>query len=176
MAVWKVAPALAAGNCVVLKPAEQTPASILVLLELIHDLLPAGVLNVVNGFGLEAGKPLASSSRIAKIAFTGETTTGRLIMQYASQGLTRVTLELGGKSPNVFLEDAFARDDAFADKALEGFVLFAFNQGEVCTCPSRALIQASSEQLEKILSYVDIGKKEGPRCSPAAGATCSAAS
>jgi aldehyde dehydrogenase len=196
MAVWKLAPALAAGNCVVLKPAEQTPASILVLAELIGDLLPPGVLNIVNGFGLEAGKPLASSSRIAKIAFTGETTTGRLIMQYASQNLIPVTLELGGKSPNVFFEDVFARDDAFADKALEGFVLFAFNQGEVCTCPSRALIQASiydrfmekavarvgkikqgnpldtdtmlgaqasSEQLEKILSYMDIGRKEGAK-------------
>ncbi len=196
MAIWKVAPALAAGNCVVLKPAEQTPVSILVLVELIQDLLPAGVLNVVNGFGLEAGKPLASSSRIAKIAFTGETTTGRLIMQYASQNLIPVTLELGGKSPNVFFEDVFAKDDAFADKALEGFVLFAFNQGEVCTCPSRALIQASiydrfmekalarvakikqghpldtdtmlgaqasTEQLEKILSYMDIGRKEGAK-------------
>ena len=194
MAAWKLAPALAAGNCVVLKPAEQTPVSILVLVELIQDLLPAGVLNVVNGFGLEAGKPLASSPRIAKIAFTGETTTGRLIMQYASQNLIPVTLELGGKSPNIFLADAFERDDAFADKALEGFAMFALNQGEVCTCPSRALVQesvygrfieraldrvarikrgnpldtetmigaqASKEQLEKILSYVEIGKKEG---------------
>ncbi len=196
MAVWKVAPALAAGNCVVLKPAEQTPASILVLLELIQDLLPAGVLNVVNGFGLEAGKPLASSNRIAKIAFTGETTTGRLIMQYAAQNLIQVTLELGGKSPNIFFEDVLAKDDAFADKALEGFAMFALNQGEVCTCPSRALVQesvygrfieqalarvarikqghpldtdtmigaqTSSEQLEKILSYVDIGKQEGAK-------------
>ena len=194
MAAWKMAPALAAGNCVVLKPAEQTPVSILVLLELVQDLLPAGVLNVVNGFGLEAGKPLASSSRIAKIAFTGETTTGRLIMQYASQNLIPVTLELGGKSPNVFFEDVFAKDDDFADKALEGFTMFALNQGEVCTCPSRALIQesvynrfieraiarvnrvkqghpldtdtmigaqASTEQMEKILSYIDIGKQEG---------------
>jgi aldehyde dehydrogenase len=194
MAVWKLAPALAAGNCVVLKPAEQTPLSILVLLELIGDLLPPGVLNVVNGLGLEAGKPLASSSRIAKIAFTGETTTGRLIMQYASQNLIPVTLELGGKSPNIFFEDVMSADDAFLDKAVEGFVLFALNQGEVCTCPSRALIQesiydrfmervlprvkaikqgnplspdtmlgaqASSEQLEKILSYLDIGKQEG---------------
>ena len=194
MAAWKLAPALAAGNCVVLKPAEQTPVSILVLVELIQDLLPAGVLNVVNGFGLEAGKPLASSPRIAKIAFTGETTTGRLIMQYASQNLIPVTLELGGKSPNIFLADAFEQDDAFADKALEGFAMFALNQGEVCTCPSRALVQesvygrfieraldrvarikrgnpldtetmigaqASKEQLEKILSYVEIGKKEG---------------
>ncbi len=194
MAVWKLAPALAAGNCVVLKPAEQTPASILVLVELIADLLPPGVLNVVNGFGLEAGKPLASSNRIAKIAFTGETTTGRLIMQYASQNLIPVTLELGGKSPNIFFSDVMAADDDFFDKAIEGFVLFAFNQGEVCTCPSRALIQediydrfmeralpriraikqaspldpstmlgaqASGEQLEKILSYIDIGKQEG---------------
>ncbi|WP_440221643.1 aldehyde dehydrogenase [Dokdonella sp. MW10] len=194
MAVWKLAPALAAGNCVVLKPAEQTPASILVLAEIIGDLLPAGVLNIVNGFGLEAGKPLASNPRIAKIAFTGETTTGRLIMQYASQNLIPVTLELGGKSPNIFFEDVMAEDDDFLDKAIEGFVLFAFNQGEVCTCPSRALIhekiydrfiekalkrveaitlgspldvatmvgaQASNEQLEKILSYIDIGKQEG---------------
>ncbi|HWJ75650.1 MAG TPA: aldehyde dehydrogenase [Kaistia sp.] len=194
MAVWKLAPALAAGNCVVLKPAEQTPASILVLAELIADLLPPGVLNIVNGFGLEAGKPLASSNRIAKIAFTGETTTGRLIMQYASQNLIPVTLELGGKSPNIFFSDVAAADDDFFDKAIEGFVLFAFNQGEVCTCPSRALIQediydrfmeralpriraikqaspldastmlgaqASGEQLEKILSYIDIGKQEG---------------
>ena len=194
MATWKLAPALAAGNCVVLKPAEQTPLSILVLMEMIGDLLPPGVLNVVNGFGLEAGKPLASSNRIAKIAFTGETTTGRLIMQYASQNLIPVTLELGGKSPNIFFEDVMSKDDAFLDKAIEGFVLFALNQGEVCTCPSRALIQesiydrfmervlprvkairqgnpldpstmlgaqASSEQLEKILSYLDIGKQEG---------------
>ena len=194
MAVWKLAPALAAGNCVVLKPAEQTPASILVLAELIADLLPPGVLNIVNGFGLETGKPLASSPRIAKIAFTGETTTGRLIMQYASQNLIPVTLELGGKSPNVFFADVCAEDDDFFDKAVEGFVMFALNQGEVCTCPSRALIQesiydrfmeralkrvaaivqgdpldpatmigaqASSEQMEKILSYMDIGKKEG---------------
>jgi aldehyde dehydrogenase len=194
MAVWKLAPALAAGNCVVLKPAEQTPASILVLAELIADLLPPGVLNIVNGFGLEAGKPLASSPRIAKIAFTGETTTGRLIMQYASQNLIPVTLELGGKSPNIFFEDVAAQDDAYFDKAIEGFVMFALNQGEVCTCPSRALIhekvydrfmeralerveaivqgdpldpatmigaQASSEQLDKILSYFDIGRQEG---------------
>ncbi|MFL5388526.1 MAG: aldehyde dehydrogenase family protein, partial [Myxococcales bacterium] len=140
MATWKLAPALAAGNCVVLKPAEQTPVSILVLMEIIGDLLPPGVLNVVNGFGLEAGKPLASSNRIAKIAFTGETTTGRLIMQYAAQNLIPVTLELGGKSPNVFFEDVLAKGDDFADKALEGFAMFALNQGEVCTCPSRALI------------------------------------
>jgi aldehyde dehydrogenase len=194
MAAWKLAPALAAGNCVVLKPAEQTPASILVLMELIQDILPPGVVNVVNGFGVEAGKPLASSSRIAKIAFTGETTTGRLIMQYASQNIIPVTLELGGKSPNIFFEDVAAKDDEFFDKAIEGFTLFALNQGEICTCPSRALIhesiydkfmeralervkqikqgnpldtetmigaQASSEQLEKILSYIDIGKQEG---------------
>jgi aldehyde dehydrogenase len=194
MAAWKLAPALAAGNCVVLKPAEQTPTSILVLMELIQDLLPPGVVNVVNGFGLEAGKPLASSSRIAKIAFTGETTTGRLIMQYASQNIIPVTLELGGKSPNIFFEDVAAKDDEFFDKAIEGFTMFALNQGEICTCPSRALIQesiydkfmeralervkqikqgnpldtetmigaqASSEQLEKILSYIDIGKQEG---------------
>ncbi len=194
MATWKLAPALAAGNCVVLKPAEQTPASIMVLMELIGDLLPPGVLNVVNGFGLEAGKPLASSPRVAKVAFTGETTTGRLIMQYASENLIPVTLELGGKSPNLFFEDVWAKDDDFRSKALEGFTMFAFNQGEVCTCPSRALIdtpiygdfmdaavartkaittgnpldptvmlgaQASNDQLEKIMSYIDIGKKEG---------------
>jgi len=194
MATWKLAPALAAGNCVVLKPAEQTPWSILKLLEVVGDLLPAGVLNVVNGFGVEAGKPLASSSRIAKVAFTGETTTGRLIMQYASQNLIPVTLELGGKSPNIFFADVAASNDAYYDKALEGFVMFAVNQGEVCTCPSRALIQssiydtflgdalertrkikqgnpldtttmigaqASNDQLEKILSYIDIGKQEG---------------
>ena len=196
MAAWKMAPALAAGNCIVLKPAEQTPASILVWAELVGDLLPPGVLNIVNGFGLEAGKPLASSNRIAKIAFTGETTTGRLIMQYASQNLIPVTLELGGKSPNIFFADVLEEDDDFFDKALEGFAMFALNQGEVCTCPSRALVQesvydrfmeravnrveaikqgspfdmstmigaqASSEQLEKILSYLDIGKQEGAK-------------
>ena len=141
MATWKLAPALAAGNCVVLKPAEQTPMSILVLMELIQDILPPGVVNIVNGFGLEAGKPLASSKRINKIAFTGETTTGRLIMQYASQNIIPVTLELGGKSPNIFFKDVASADDAFFDKALEGFTMFALNQGEVCTCPSRALIQ-----------------------------------
>ncbi|MCD2185096.1 aldehyde dehydrogenase [Rhizobium sp. GN54] len=194
MAAWKLAPALAAGNCVVLKPAEQTPASILVWAELVGDLLPPGVLNIVNGFGLEAGKPLATSPRIAKIAFTGETSTGRLIMQYASQNLIPVTLELGGKSPNIFFADVMAEDDDFLDKALEGFAMFALNQGEVCTCPSRALIQesvfdrfmekavkrveairqgdpldpstmigaqASGEQLEKILAYLDIGRQEG---------------
>ncbi|MEI4486573.1 aldehyde dehydrogenase [Frigidibacter sp. MR17.14] len=194
MAAWKLAPALAAGNCVVLKPAEQTPASILVLAELIADLLPPGVLNIVNGFGLEAGKPLASSPRISKIAFTGETSTGRLIMQYASENLIPVTLELGGKSPNIFFKDVCNEDDDFFDKAIEGFVMFALNQGEVCTCPSRALIhesiydrfmeraikrveaikqgdprdaatmigaQASNEQKEKILGYLDIGRQEG---------------
>ncbi|MCD1287000.1 MULTISPECIES: aldehyde dehydrogenase family protein [unclassified Brevibacterium] len=194
MGVWKIAPALAAGNAIVLKPAEQTPASILVLAELIADLLPDGVLNIVNGFGLEAGKPLASNKRIRKIAFTGETTTGRLIMQYASQNIIPVTLELGGKSPNIFFEDVLSNDDAFWDKAQEGFTMFALNQGEVCTCPSRALVQesiadpfldavvartkkivqgnpldtdtmmgaqASNDQLEKILSYLDIGKQEG---------------
>jgi aldehyde dehydrogenase len=196
MAIWKLAPALAAGNAVVLKPAEQTPASIHVLNELIADLLPPGVLNIVNGFGVEAGKPLASNKRIRKIAFTGETTTGRLIMQYASENLIPVTLELGGKSPNVFFDDVAASNDAFYDKALEGFAMFALNQGEVCTCPSRALIQggmytdfleqavkrteqikqgdpldtdtmigaqASNDQFEKILSYIDIGRKEGAK-------------
>ncbi|MFG3051551.1 aldehyde dehydrogenase family protein [Kitasatospora sp. NPDC048239] len=143
MAVWKLAPALAAGNAVVLKPAEQTPASVLLLVELTADLLPPGVLNVVNGYGLEAGRPLASSSRIRKIAFTGETTTGRLISQYASGNLIPVSLELGGKSPNLFFADVAAEQDAFYDKALEGFAMFALNQGEVCTCPSRALIQSS---------------------------------
>jgi aldehyde dehydrogenase len=194
MACWKLAPALAAGNCVVLKPAEQTPASILLWAELIADILPPGVVNIVNGYGLEAGKPLASSPRIAKIAFTGETTTGRLIMQYAAQNLIPVTLELGGKSPNIFFDDVCAKDDDFFDKAIEGFVMFALNQGEVCTCPSRALIheaiydkfmeralkrvaaivqgdpldpatmvgaQASSEQMEKILSYLEVGRNEG---------------
>jgi len=196
MAVWKLAPALAAGNCVVLKPAEQTPASILYLMELIADLLPAGVVNIVNGFGVEAGKPLASSRRIAKIAFTGETTTGRLIMQYASENIIPVTLELGGKSPNIFFRDIAENNDAYYDKAIEGFNMFALNQGEVCTCPSRALIdapiydkfladamvrtkaiiqgnpldtatmigaQASNDQLEKILSYIEIGKQEGAK-------------
>ncbi|WP_405904312.1 aldehyde dehydrogenase [Streptomyces sp. NBC_00656] len=141
MAVWKLAPALAAGNAVVLKPAEQTPASIHVWMSLVADLLPPGVVNILNGFGSEAGKPLASSPRVAKIAFTGETSTGRLIMQYASENLKPVTLELGGKSPNLFFDDVWALDDDFRDKALEGFTMFALNQGEVCTCPSRALIQ-----------------------------------
>ncbi len=141
MATWKLAPALAAGNAVVLKPAEQTPASIHFLMSLVADLLPPGVVNIVNGFGEEAGKPLASSPRVAKIAFTGETTTGRLIMRYASENLKPVTLELGGKSPNIFFDDVSTSDDDFLDKALEGFTMFALNQGEVCTCPSRALIQ-----------------------------------
>jgi aldehyde dehydrogenase len=178
----------------VLKPAEQTPMGIMVLMDLIGDLLPPGVLNVVNGFGVEAGKPLASSPRIGKVAFTGETTTGRLIMQYASENLIPVTLELGGKSPNIFFADVFDREDSFLEKALEGFTMFALNQGEVCTCPSRVLVQdtifdrfmeravqrvrqikqghpldretmigaqASNDQLEKILSYIDIGKQEG---------------
>jgi aldehyde dehydrogenase len=194
MATWKVAPALAAGNCVVLKPAEQTPVSILFVMEIIADLLPAGVFNIVNGFGPEAGKPLATHPDIKKVAFTGETTTGRLIMQYASENIIPVTLELGGKSPNLFFESVMAEDDAFLDKAIEGLVLFAFNQGEVCTCPSRALIQesiydkfmarclkrigaitmgdtldpgtmmgaqASNDQYEKILNYLDIGRQEG---------------
>lgn len=143
MAAWKLAPAIAAGNAVVLKPAEQTPWSILVLAELIADLLPPGILNIVNGFGLEAGKPLASSKRISKIAFTGETSTGKLIMQYASENLIPVTLELGGKSPNMFFADIMESKDSFFDKCLEGFAMFALNQGEVCTCPSRALIQES---------------------------------
>lgn len=141
MATWKLAPALAAGNCVILKPAEQTPVGILILMEMIQDILPAGVLNVVNGFGAEAGKPLASSPRINKIAFTGETTTGQLIMQYASKNITPVTLELGGKSPNIFFESIMDADDDFFDKCIEGANMFALNQGEVCTCPSRILIQ-----------------------------------
>ena len=143
MAAWKIAPALAAGNCVVLKPAEQTPVGIMILMELIEGILPAGVLNVVNGFGIEAGKPLASHPRINKVAFTGETTTGQLIMQYASKNIIPVTLELGGKSPNIFFESVMDADDEFFDKCLEGAVMFAFNQGEVCTCPSRLLVQES---------------------------------
>ncbi len=164
MAVWKLAPALAAGNAVVLKPAEQTPASILYLMSIIADLLPAGVLNVVNGFGVEAGKPLASSNRIRKIAFTGETTTGRLIMQYASENLIPVTLELGGKSPNIFFEDVMSKDDGFLDRALEGFSMFALNQGEVCTCPSRALIQETiyDDFLEKAVDRVSQIKQGNP--------------
>ena len=143
MATWKIAPALAAGNCVVVKPAEQTPTSIMILMELIQDLLPAGVLNVVTGFGPEAGKPLATSPRVQKVAFTGETTTGRLIMQYASENLVPVTMELGGKSPNIFFPSVADHDDEFFDKAVEGAVLFALNQGEVCTCPSRILVHES---------------------------------
>ena len=143
MAAWKLAPAIGAGNCVVLKPAESTPISILILAELIADILPAGVLNIVNGFGREAGMPLATSKRIAKIAFTGSTSTGRVIAQAAANNLIPATLELGGKSPNVFFADIMDKDDGFLDKAIEGMVLFAFNQGEVCTCPSRALIQES---------------------------------
>ncbi len=194
MASWKIAPALAAGNCVVVKPAEQTPTSIMCLMELIQDILPAGVLNVVTGFGPEAGKPLATSPRVNKVAFTGETTTGRLIMQYASENLVPVTMELGGKSPNIFFPSVADTDDEFFDKAIEGAVMFALNQGEVCTCPSRILVhesiadkflarvvertkaiktgdpldgsvmmgaQASSDQWEKIQSYIKIGKEEG---------------
>jgi aldehyde dehydrogenase len=194
MATWKLAPALAAGCCVVMKPAEQTPTSILVLMEILEGLVPPGILNIVNGFGPEAGKPLAQSKRVAKVAFTGETTTGRLIMQYASENLIPVTMELGGKSPNIFMESIADADDDFFDKCVEGAVMFALNQGEVCTCPSRMLIhervydrfierviqrteaiklghpldpdtmmgaQASNDQYEKILSYIDIGKQEG---------------
>ena len=194
MATWKIAPALAAGNVIVLKPAEQTPASIMVLMELIGDLLPKGVLNIVNGIGIETGKPLATNPRIQKVAFTGSTAVGRLIMQYATENIIPVTLELGGKSPNIFFPDVLDHDDAYLDKAIEGFVMFALNSGEVCTCPSRALIhediydefmkrtlervkaikignpldtdtmmgaQASQQQLDKILSYLEIGKEEG---------------
>jgi aldehyde dehydrogenase len=156
MATWKLAPALAAGNCVVLKPAEQTPVSIHILLELIQDLLPPGVLNIVNGYGVEAGKPLATNNRISKVAFTGETTTGRLIMQYASENIIPVTLELGGKSPNIFFDDVMDEDDKFLDKAIEGFVMFALNQGEVCTCPSRALVHESiyDKFMERVIERV----------------------
>ena len=164
MATWKLAPALAAGNAIVLKPAEQTPASILVLMELIGDLLPPGVLNVVNGFGAEAGKPLATNKRIRKIAFTGETTTGRLIMQYASENIIPVTLELGGKSPNIFFEDVMAKDDAYWNKAQEGFTMFALNQGEVCTCPSRALVQQSiaTDFFDAVVERVERIKRGNP--------------
>ena len=167
MAAWKLAPALAAGNAVVLKPAEQTPATIMLWAEMIADLLPPGVLNIVNGFGLEAGKPLASSDRVAKVAFTGETTTGRLIMQYASENLIPVTLELGGKSPNIFFKDVMEEDDAFFDKALEGFAMFALNQGEVCTCPSRALIHADiyDRFMERALSRTEAIIQGDPRDS-----------
>lgn len=194
MATWKIAPALAAGCCCVVKPAEQTPTSIMVLMEILQDILPPGVLNVVTGFGVEAGKPLATSTRVAKVAFTGETTTGKLIMQYASQNLIPVTMELGGKSPNIFMKSVADADDEFFDKAVEGAVMFALNQGEVCTCPSRILVhediydvfmekvvertkaikmgnplspdtmmgaQASNDQYEKIMSYMEIGKEEG---------------
>ena len=194
MAAWKIAPALAAGNCVIVKPAEQTPAGICVFMELIGHLIPDGVLNIVHGFGPEAGKPLAQSSRVHKVAFTGETTTGRLIMQYASENLNPVTMELGGKSPNVFFKSVMDADDEFLNKAIEGAVMFALNQGEVCTCPSRILVhediyepfmakviertnaikmcnpfdegtmmgaQASEDQYNKILNYIDIGKEEG---------------
>lgn len=156
MAAWKLAPALAAGNCVVLKPAEQTPVGILLVLELIQDLLPAGVLNVINGYGAEVGRPLATSPRIAKIAFTGSTQVGQLIMQYATENIIPVTLELGGKSPNIFFEDIMDKEDDFLDKALEGFAMFALNQGEVCTCPSRALVQESIADafLEKAIERV----------------------
>ena len=205
MLSWKLPPALAAGNCVVLKPAEQTPSSATLLMELIADVFPPGVINVVHGFGPEAGKPLASSARVDKVAFTGETTTGQLIMQYASKNLNPVTMELGGKSPNIFFNSVMDHDDAFLDKAIEGAVLFAFNQGEVCTCPSRLLVQAdiydrfmerviartkaivqgnpydsatmvgaqaSNDQFEKILSYIDIGQKEGAKVLTG-GAACS---
>lgn len=194
MAAWKIAPALAAGNCVIVKPAEQTPAGICVFMELVGHLIPDGVLNIVHGFGPEAGKPLAQSSRVHKVAFTGETTTGRLIMQYASENLNPVTMELGGKSPNVFFKSVMDADDEFLNKAIEGAVMFALNQGEVCTCPSRILVhediyepfmakviertnaikmgnpfdegtmmgaQASEDQYNKILNYIDIGKEEG---------------
>ncbi len=194
MMAWKIAPAIAAGNAVVLKPAEQTPVSVMIWMDMVKEVIPAGVVNIVNGYGPEAGKPLATHPDIKKIGFTGETTTGRLIMQYASENIIPVTLELGGKSPNIFFESVMDEDDAFLDKAIEGLVLFAFNQGEVCTCPSRALIQesiydkfmqrcleriekikmgnpleaetmmgaqASKDQYEKILHYIDIGKQEG---------------
>lgn len=194
MATWKIAPALAAGCCTIVKPAEQTPTSLIVLMELIQHLLPPGILNVVTGFGPEAGKPLATSPRIAKVAFTGETTTGRLIMQYASENLIPITMELGGKSPNIFMPSIADADDDFFDKCVEGAVMFALNQGEVCTCPSRILVhesiyerfmervvertnaikmghpladdtmmgaQASHDQFQKVLSYLDIGRQEG---------------
>ncbi|RTW60277.1 aldehyde dehydrogenase family protein, partial [Pseudomonas aeruginosa] len=194
MAAWKLAPALAAGNCVVLKPAEQTPLGICVLLELIGDLLPPGVLNVVQGFGREAGEALATSKRIAKIAFTGSTPVGSHILKCAAENIIPSTVELGGKSPNIYFEDIMQAEPAFIEKAAEGLVLAFFNQGEVCTCPSRALVQesiypafmeevlkkvraikrgdpldtetmvgaqASQQQYEKILSYLDIAQQEG---------------
>jgi len=164
MAAWKLAPAIGAGNCVVLKPAESTPISILIMAELIADLLPAGVLNIVNGYGREAGMPLASSRRIAKIAFTGSTATGRVIAQAAATNLIPATLELGGKSPNIFFPDVMRADDGFLDKAIEGMVLFAFNQGEVCTCPSRALIHESIYEpfMERVLKRVAQIKQGSP--------------
>lgn len=164
MAAWKLAPALAAGNCVVLKPAEQTPVGILILMELIEGILPDGVLNVVNGFGLEAGKPLATNPRISKVAFTGETSTGQLIMKYAAENIIPVTLELGGKSPNIFFESIMDADDAFLDKCLEGAAMFALNQGEVCTCPSRMLIQESiyDRFIEKVVERVQAIKMGHP--------------
>jgi aldehyde dehydrogenase len=194
MAAWKLAPALAAGNCIILKPAEQTPASILILMELIEDLLPAGVLNIINGFGKEAGEALATSKRIAKIAFTGSTPVGSHILKCAADNIIPSTVELGGKSPNIFFNDVMDFEDEFLNKAIEGAVLAYFNQGEVCTCPSRLLVQediydkfiekvierslqikrgdpldtetmvgaqASQQQFDKILKYIDIGKKEG---------------
>ena len=194
MAAWKLAPALAAGNCAILKPASPTPWSILKLIEVIEDVVPPGVINVITGPGAEVGKALAANPRIAKISFTGETVTGRLIMQYAAQNIIPSTVELGGKSPNIFFSDVMAQDDEFLDKAVEGLVLFAFNKGEVCTCPSRALVQediyeafmarcieriaaikqgdpldtdtqlgpqVSAQQIEKITSYVEIGRNEG---------------
>lgn len=194
MAAWKLAPALAAGNCVVMKPAEQTPASILVLMELIGDLLPAGVVNIVNGLGEEAGQALATSTRIAKIAFTGSTPIGQHILRCAADSLIPSTVELGGKSPNIYFADVMQHEDDYLSKCVEGVVLAFFNQGEVCTCPSRALIQhsiydefielvvkraqsiirgnpldtdtqigaqASAEQFERIMNYIDIGKNEG---------------
>ena len=194
MAAWKIAPALAAGNVIVMKPAEQTPASMMIVLELIQDILPKGVLNIVNGYGVEVGKPLATNPRINKVAFTGSTGVGRLIMQYATENIIPVTLELGGKSPNIFFKDVMDQDDEFLDKAIEGLVMFALNSGEICTCPSRALIhediyeefmkralerikaikmgnpldtetmmgaQASQQQLEKIMSYMDVAKEDG---------------
>ncbi|MEO1510577.1 MAG: aldehyde dehydrogenase, partial [Planctomycetota bacterium] len=165
MATWKLAPALAAGCCVVLKPAEQTPASIMVLIRLIADILPAGVVNVVNGFGVEAGQPLASSTRVAKVAFTGETTTGRLVMKCAAENTIPVTLELGGKSPNIFFEDVLSADDDFFDKCLEGFAMFALNQGEVCTCPSRALVAESiyDKFMERAVARVEAIVQGDPR-------------
>ena len=176
MAAWKLAPALAAGNCIVIKPASDTPLSLAVLMDLVGDLLPAGVLNVVFGHGSEVGTPLARSPRIAKIAFTGETTTGRQIMQYAAETIIPQTMELGGKSPNIFFADVMAEQDEFFDKALEGFALFAFNKGEVCTCPSRALVQASifEKFMERAVERVarikvgdplDPSTQMGPQCS-----------